>query len=422
MSAVFKPKNVPSLNATVWFLGITQIIGYGTLYYSLAILATPVAESFGVTPSLLYGFFSLGLVAGGIASPFAGELIDRQGAGQVMTMGSLIAGLLVIGLAFAPALWAYLVIIVLIEIVSVAVLYDAAFALLGQRGGDRAQSAIMNLTLIAGFASTLFWPLTGWLVQTLDWRGTYMAFGFLHIFIALPLHAALRDKTSNTAPIADLSEKSELQRAPEAPVQPIRPTGFWLLATSFALSAIVISAVTFHMVPVLIAVGLAGASYPVAMLMGPAQVVARLVNAVLWQRFHPVRVAIIASLALPVSILLLLVLPLQAWAVGAVFAVAFGAGAGLTSIVRGTVPLALFGDRRIGARLGQLAAIRTFAAAGAPFAFGALMGGLGVHAALLVVVAFGLVGAALLVILGIKFKTSGHQPQSSSKITQLPSD
>lgn len=376
-------------------LGATQVIGYGTLYYAYAILAPVVAAEFETSLTTLYAIFSAGLLAGGLAAPQLGAWMDRFGAPRIMAVGSLVTTLLVAGLSISPNLWAFAACVIAIEVVGVAVLYDAAFATLAALGRAEARRAITHLTLIAGFASTIFWPLTGWLVELLGWRGTYASFAALHLLVALPLHAWIVARPREDSVAGPGQEERHDFGPPLA--GPAARLAFWAIATSFALSGVLTSAVTVHLVPVLQALELGAASYLVAMLMGPAQVLIRLVDALFWRALHPLTVAVVSATALPAAILALL-LPVDSVAAGAVFAVLFGLGAGLSSIVRGSVPLALFGAAGYGARLGRLAAIRTVLGAGAPFLFAAGMEGFGPTATLLVAL---LVGMAALLPLGL---------------------
>ncbi len=270
-------------------------------------------------------------------------------------------------------------------------LYDAAFATLAFIGKAQARRAITQITLIAGFASTIFWPLTGWLVEELGWRGTYAVFAALHFLVALPLHAWIALRSPEGAAAASAGEARHAFGPPLHGAA--ARLAFWAIAISFALSGVLTSAVTVHLVGVLQALDLGAAAYPVAMLMGPAQVLIRLVDAVFWRNLHPLTVAVVSAAALPSAILMLL-LPLDPVLAGAAFALLFGLGAGLSSIVRGSVPLTLFGEAGFGARLGQLAAIRTVLGAGAPLLFAAGLEGVGPTMALFAALTVGI--AALL--------------------------
>lgn len=385
-----------SLTAVVLSLGATQIIGYGSLYYAFAILTPSIAREFGADLTTLYAIFSIGLLAGGLTAPRIGAAMDRYGAPRLMVGGSVCAGLLLAGLAAAPNLWVFGGLLVLLEIVSVTVLYDAAFATLAYFGKANARRSITHLTLIAGFASTLFWPLTGWLVEAIGWRQTYFVFSGLYLGLALPLHAgiATRQRLQEEV-VGTANQPPEFGTPLEGAAARF---AFWAIAISFAMSGVLGSALAVHLVPVLQALDLGASAYLIAMLMGPAQVLLRLTDALFWRDLHPVSVALISAAALPVAIFALLI-PVNALIGGAVFAVLFGVGQGLSSIVRGTVPLALFGPSGFGARLGQIAAIRTTLSAGAPFFFAANVDALGTMAALVGAGVFGIVALIPLIIL-----------------------
>ena len=172
-------------------LGVTQVIGYGALYYAFAVLAPAMTASFGWSPEWTYGGFAVGLLAGGFAAPVAGRLIDLYGTRLVMSVGSGLAGLALLALAEARGPVGYFAAMIALEIVSTMVLYDAAFAALTQARGAGARRAISQLTLIGGFASTLFWPLTTMLLGQLDWREIYRIYAVLQFALCVPLHLFL---------------------------------------------------------------------------------------------------------------------------------------------------------------------------------------------------------------------------------------
>ena len=383
-------------------LGITQIVGYGTLYYAFPILVPGVAQSFGRPEAHLYAVFSLGLLLGGLAAPRAGLLMDRLGAPRLMVAGSCLAALALVVVGTAPSFPVWALGILAIELVAVAVLYDAAFAALVTLRGAGARRAITRLTLIAGFASTIFWPLTSLLVAELGWRGTALAYAALNATLGAGLHLVLA--RIRPAP-------SHLSGAPAAlpditPLPPeMRRAAFRAVAVSFALTGAVVMAFGVHMVPILAAAGLGAQAAVVAVLMGPAQVAIRIVDALLFRRLHPLTVAAISASALPVASAGLL-LGLPPLAAGVLFASFLGIGGGLTSIVRGSVPLALFGPSGYGAQLGRLAFLRTLAASGAPFAFAALIAGFGQDAALWLFASVGV--AATLPLLALRSRLAAE--------------
>ena len=356
-------------------LGVTQILGYGTIFYAYPILAGSVAQEFDVPETHAYAVFSTGLLLGGLFASVAGGWLDRFGAPHVMALGSFLVALLSAALGFAPNFAVFGALIITLQALSFIVLYDAAFAALAVGVPQGTRKAITRLTLIAGFASTLFWPLTGLMVEQIGWRATYLAFGIAHLGLALPLHLWL----------ARTSSRQRLDgRETNAPAPPDWPVlqgqiarrAFWALGASFALTGMAIAALGVHLVPSLIALGLGSSAYLIGMLMGPAQVAVRLVDATIWRNLHPLSVALISGAAIVLALVALLAAP-QGLAFAVAFAILFGAGQGLASIVRGAVPLALFGASRIGRRLGHLAALRNVTGAAAPFAFALSASGLG---------------------------------------------
>jgi hypothetical protein len=336
----------------------------------------------------LFGILSAGLLLGGLASPVLGRSLDRFGSARVMTWGSLVMALLICLLALAPNIVVFGGLTILIELLSFTILYDAAFALLAQKRPTDTRTAITRLTLIAGFASTIFWPLSGWLVAELGWRGTYLSFAALHL-VSAALHLRLARwpaMQSTDDPVAGTAT-ARVRHPPLQGTVALRASQ--LLALSFGLTAMAISAVTVHLVQILQARDLGEMAYVTAMVLGPAQVAARVLDATVWRDHHPLVIALVSGAAIPAALFLLLV-PGASLALAIAFAAVFGAGAGLGSIVRGAVPVALFGTADLGSRLGRLAAVRSVMGAAAPFLFAwaavawstdaavAISGGLGV--------------------------------------------
>lgn len=396
--AVTEPARGPGLAlrpaTIVWLLGISQIIGYGTLYYAFSILADSTAASFGWPVSWLYGSLSVALFVGGLVAPEVGRRIDRHGAGLVMTLGSVAAAVALLVAALAPNGFVFTLAVVGMQITGALVLYDAAFAALVQATGAEARARITHLTLIAGFASTIFWPLTAWLHGMFDWRQIYLAFAVANLALCLPIHALLarQHRAGYAAPA----------RTPTAVVHAPVPQGqrrrvLWLVTIGFALAGFALSAMLAQMVPMLTQLGLGASALIVSTLFGPAQVLVRFVNMLIGARRHPMAATLIALVMTPAAIAILTIS--APWAAGAVvFAVFLGFGSGLKSIVQGTLPLALFGSASYGTRLGYMAAVRQGLAALAPFALAFLIEAIGAGAALWVMAAVGLAGLACMVI------------------------
>ena len=374
-------------------LGLSQIIGYGTLYYSFSILADSAAASFGWPASWLYGGLSVSLFLGGLVAPEVGRRIDRHGGGLVMSVGSLGSAVMLFAAALAPNGAIFTIAVIGMGITGAMVLYEAAFPTLVQATGSEARQRITHLTLIAGFASTIFWPLTAWLHGMLDWRQIYFAFAVANLVLCLPIHVLLarQHRRGNAAVEATTTA---IVHAPVPEGQQRR--ALWLVTIGFALSGFALSAMLAQMVPMLTQLGLGTSALIVSTLFGPAQVLVRFVNMLLGARRHPMAATLIALVMTPAAIV---VLTLSApWAGGAVlFAVLLGFGSGLKSIVQGTLPLALFGSGSYGARLGYMASVRLGLGALAPFALAFLIEATGAGLALWVMAAVGVGGLACMV-------------------------
>lgn len=375
----------------VWALGLTQIIGYGTLYYSFGTLAPDMARSFGWTEEWVFAALSVSLLASGLVSPISGRLADRFGAAQVMGFGSLVAALALGLSALAPDGVSFAIALLVTEIATCFVFYATAFTLLVQSAGSKAGRSITHLTLIAGFASTLFWPLTAWLQQHFDWREIYLMFAALNLLVCVPVHLLLAQHVRRAGPVRSAGEAEAVPAATVAPVQ--HKHAFALLILAFSLLSFVMSAVLVHMVPMLASLGLGAAGVFATALFGPAQVASRLINLQLGRGLSQPMLGVISAAVMPAGLLVLvLTAPLPAGA--ALFAVLFGVGTGLSSIVGGTLPLALFGPQGYGRRQGVLSSARLVVSALAPFAFSLLAGIGGPRASLWLFIATGVASTA----------------------------
>jgi hypothetical protein len=331
-------------------LGVTEILSWGALFYPPVLTVPLIAADHGWSRSFAMAGFSVGLFVGGLCSRYVGGAIDRLGGHVVMPVGSLIGALGLVGLVWAPGAASYFAAWITIGVAMAASLYDPAFATLGRIFGSAARSPITVLTLAAGFASTVSWPATQFLIEAVGWRGTYLIYAALLVGLAAPLHAfALpREHAGGVPRGAALSEKSTKAFVPS------HGFAFFLVAAGFASYAFVPSALSAQLLAIFQRFGLTAATVvAIGMLFGPAQVLARLCELSFARRLHPLWTARFAVGLLVSAFALLALLPFSA-SLAAVFAIMYGMANGLLTIARGTVPLALFGAAGYGLLMGRI--------------------------------------------------------------------
>jgi predicted MFS family arabinose efflux permease len=337
-------------------LGIVQIFAWGSTYYLLAVLIEPILKDTGWPRMSVTAGISVGLLASGLVAMRVGRLIQTYGGRPVLTAAT---GLMATGLgllAAAPNIACFLLAWVVIGVGMGAGLYDAAFSTLGRLYGTDARRAITTLTLWGGFASTICWPISAWLVQTVGWRGTCLAYAGLHLFILVPICLTLMPRQVVLAP-------ARVTKGDPQHVQPLRDPRFWLLAAAGMVLSFVSTVWSVLLLSILHTRGV-GAAEAVALgvLIGPAQVGARVFEMALGGRYHPIWTMVAATCLVGLGFLgLLLHLP------ASVALVAYGAGNGIWSIARGAVPLSLFGAENYPRMMGRLATPNLLVAAAAPF-------------------------------------------------------
>jgi MFS family permease len=389
-------------------LGITQTIGYGSLYYAYGVLAPAMAEDTGHSLTAVYGFFSLALLAGGFVAPAAGRALDRFNSAFVMGVGSVIAAVALAVWALAPGKIAFAVFALGIEMVSALVLYDAAFVVAARLAPHKARRTITGITLIAGFASTIFWPMTSWLSNFLSWREVYLVYAGMNLLICAPMHFWLSTRAPERARVA---EGEEPPAPPQAAITDPRARRrlFLILLVAFAANSYVVAAVHLHLIGLLGALGVAGSAALIGALIGPSQVAGRAIEFAIGERVGVLSVAIFATAALPAGLSLLIAGPgyLPA-AIG--FAVLFGLGQGLSYIVRGVLPLHLFGHEGYGTLLGKFNSARLFVSAAAPVLTAALFERSGVFPALVSILFVGLIGVVGLLAVIPAMRSAASKP------------
>lgn len=379
--------------AAVTGLGVTQIVSYGTLYYSFSILEPAMAQEFGQSRQWLFAAFSGTLLIGGIISPWSGRWADRFGAGRVMTFGSLAAALSLILCVLAPSWIWFAPALVTTGMATPFILYNTAFAVLVQIDPQTAPRRITYLTLIAGFSSTLFWPLATRLLTVFTWREIYLFYAGLQVFICFPIHFWLSQMTRRSPKLhEERADEPARGVGGQLPVENRRPA-LLLIMAGFSLASFSLSAMLVHLVPVLAAVGVGTSAVLVGAIFGPSQFAARLVNMVFGTKLSAMSIAVLSTALIPLSFLMLIApLPVPLVAGAVVFAMLFGMGSGLNSIVQGTLPLALFGHQGYGEILGKITSARLIVSSSAPFIFAFIMEKLGPTLALSVAATVGILG------------------------------
>jgi MFS family permease len=350
-------------------LGFTQCLAWGSSYYLLAVLAKPIAADTGWPLTWVVGGLSLGLLVAGFASPGMGRAVERYGGRPVLACGSGILALGLVGLGASQHLIGYCLAWAVLGLGMAVGLYDAAFAMLGRLYGSQARRLITNLTLLGGFASTLAWPLSALFVETWGWRGACFAYAGMHLALGLPMHLTLLP--------AEAKQPAAAPRPAEPPEQAQSGSGLealrsghryvmlvWMLGANFTLQAVISAVMSVHVLAILQQLGLElAAAVALGTVVGPSQVGGRLLEVAFGRHMHPVWTAVAASVFVLAGLALLL---LAHPAVMAVALVLYGAGNGIKTIVKGTLPLALFGSSGYAALLGRLAMPALLAQAAAP--------------------------------------------------------
>ena len=389
----------PDRRIVVAALGVTQILAWGSTFYLLGVLANPIARDTGWGYDWVISGVSVGLLTAGAVSPRVGRAIGKWGGRRVLALSAVLlaGGLLLLGTSQSIA-W-YLTAWLLIGAGMGSGLTDAAFSTLGSIYGEDARSPITSLTLFAGFASTLCWPLSAYLVERLGWRGACFIYAAIQIGVALPILLLALPGRSFIAPSTD--HEGARSRASLAPGElPI----FGLLAVVLTLSAAILSMLGIHLLPLLQARGLElSAAVGLGAIVGPSQVGARVVEMLAGRHYHPIWTMVGSAALVAIGTGLLF----ADFPVYSVAIVLYGAGNGIGSVARGTLPLVLFGSSRYPILMGRLALSILMSMALSPF-LGAIAFQVGGANSTLGLIAF--LGAANVLLVGLLWTLSRRRP------------
>ncbi len=360
-------------------LGLSQTIGFASTYYLAAILARPITSELGIPFEQYFVFSATASIISGLLGPILGRQIDQFGGRLVLPFASvaIAGGLVVMGLSTSA--FVFLVAWVILGVGMAAGLYDAAFASVVEIQGDLAQRTIAGITLIAGFASTLGWPLTSVLEQGLGWRGTIFVWAAINLLIALPLHLGLPGYNQDIRR-QRRADRDEERATDNTEVPRISVLSIVLTAILFVLAGFAPSSMAAHLPEVLESSGSSGdIALAAATLLGPGQVLARLAQVLFPTFFGPVRVAVFALVMHPLAVtILLLAGPSSVF----VFSFIHGLGSGFLTVAAGILPLYLYGAKNYGERQGYIMASADIIMAFTPAFFSVMLTGLGQYSLL----------------------------------------
>ncbi len=371
-------------------LGVSQTLAWASSYYLPAILAAPISAELGLPRAWFFAAFTASLLIAACAGPSVGRLIDRRGGRGVLVASNIV---LAVGLVLLAGTTGAVMLFMAWAVLGIGMalgLYDAGFAALTALYGRDARGPITGVTLFAGFASTVSWPLTAFMNDALGWREACLVWAALNLLLGAPLNRLALPRITRPVSVVHAA-------APAVGWKPYRE--MLLLAFVFSAGWFVTSAMAAHMPGLLQRAGASPVeAVAAAALIGPAQVAARLAEFAILRRVHPLVSARIAVSLHPIGVGLFALTGVSG---AALFVILYGAGNGLLTIARGTVPLALFGPHGYGERTGLLGAPARAAQAFAPLLFGLLLDAIGISA---LIVSAGLCLAALCALLTLRAK------------------
>ncbi len=349
-------------------LSITTTISYGTLFYSFTIMSLEFEKYFDWSKSFLFGVFSIGLLMGGLITPYIGKKLDHYGARIIMSIGSILAFFGLILLSQIETKLEYTLSIFFIEIVSTFIQYEAAFVAFSQIAKDKARLPMTQITLLAGFASTIFWPFITLCLNYFSWREVYLILSLFHLIFAFPIHYFTLPKELKTNEIVKSSPKNICQN---------KKKSMTLIGITFCCIAFPITVVQTHLLSIL-------ESFKVEMafaiilgaLIGPAQVASRVLDMLFSKKTTPMSSAFTSSILILISMFALLLSGYNL-TFAVIFVIFYGAGQGLNYIARGGLPLYILGSENYGKNTGILNLFIKIVIAFSPFTFALMLDNFG---------------------------------------------
>lgn len=230
-----------------WALAITQTVGYGVLYYGFGVFIKPMEAEFGWSREATSGAFSLALLIAGLAAIPVGHCVDRRGARALMTAGSVLAALTLLGWSRIQGLGGLYLVALGLGLAMSAVLYEVAFTVIAVWFRRERHRAMLVVTLTAGLASTIFIPLVTWLVGALGWREALTVLALIVTLLTIPLHAlVLRHQPQDLGLLPDGFPQTPENPRPTEPSISARAafgmSAFWWLVVAVAVARMAASA------------------------------------------------------------------------------------------------------------------------------------------------------------------------------------
>lgn len=346
-------------------LGVAQLIAWGTLYYSIAVVGEPMRAEFHAAPSSVFGAFTCAMVIAGLLAPWAGRNTDRYGARTVLSLSTLVGAVAFAMLAYARSLPELIAGWTIAGLAMSFGLYDVCFAAIGQAHPGGYRTLVTSVTLIAGFASTVFWPLSYYLLERIGWRGVCNTYAIAMLLCA-PVYLAVLPHAVVTRP----SPRTSATTTPM--ITDALRTRARVLAWAFAGASLLSAVVSAHLFNILNTLELSrdravwiGAS------LGVLQVLGRVLELRFGTRLSPSQLSVVcfAGLAVAMGLLLAAALPSFGFAFVLAFALLYGLANGLVTIAKAAVPVELLGFAHVGAVLGSFGAPSQVTRALAPLGF-----------------------------------------------------
>lgn len=380
----------PSLIA-IFLIGLAQIFVWGGSFFLLAVLARPIMQEMGWSREWVYGALSLGIFISGMLLPFFGRYIARKGGREVLALSGITTAIGLVILGFAYSLPIFIIAWCVLGLAMAMGLYDALFATLGDTYGSNAKKAIVAVTLISGFCTTIVWPILAFGVSHIGWRYTCFTWAALLLITVFPIYRLSLPRV--TKPLAVTNKKTK---------QPITIDKkiYLLMSYIFMLAAVIMTAVTVQLIDLLQEEGFKlSAAIAISALIGPTQVAARIIDLII-KLSHPIWSLCLSVVLVLCGMILIYLEPRYA----ALAVIIYGAGNGLRSIVRGTLPLAVLKPAEFALVMGKIARPSLLAQSLTPFVFGIILENMGASAVFLVLAIIAAISVLLTMLLTIELK------------------